>query len=185
MKKAAIVLVLFMASGLSHSYGQASKNNKVNYLIEIIDSLDRVIVNRNATISKADSALRAERATGNDLRDQLITLDEMRKKLEANINTYQGENLKLNQSNRILVIFNSFVAVLLIVTLVFYLRKINKKAVTEPSANAASQTKKPQVSVHASFEDKLQQLERLGKLREKGLLSDEEFLFEKNQVLGK
>jgi len=185
MKKAAIVLVLLIGSGLNHSYGQASKNNKVNYLIEIIDSLDRVLVNRNATIIKADSLLQSEKATSNDLRDQLITLDEMRKKLEANVNTYQGENLKLNQSNRILVIFNSFVAVLLIVTLVFYLRKINKKAAPEPANNGETQTRKATVSVHASFEDKLQQLERLGKLREKGLLSDDEFLFEKNQVLGK
>jgi hypothetical protein len=36
-----------------------------------------------------------------------------------------------------------------------------------------------------SFDDKLQQLERLGKLREKALLSEEEFLAEKQRILGR
>jgi hypothetical protein len=35
------------------------------------------------------------------------------------------------------------------------------------------------------FEDKIAMLERLGKLREKGMLSDEEFMSEKNRLFGK
>ena len=118
--------------------------------------------------------------------DQVIRIDDYRKKLEANISSFKGENLKLNQSNRILIVFNSLVAVLLLVTLFYFLRRMGKRKPSGSSATAqelAAGGSGP--IVFTSFEDKLQHLERLGMLKEKGLLSEEEFLIEKQRVLGK
>lgn len=176
----AICLLAFSVSMNAQNRSAA----RIDYLIGIIDSLDRVMIDNNNKIERLDSLLEAEKAETSLLREENAAITKHRKELETNVSTFQGENLKLNQSNRILIIFNSFVAVLLIVTLVFYLRKMNRKTGVEtvapgkPVSNHAA-------AVHASFEDKLQQLERLGKLREKGYLSDEEFLAEKNQILGK
>ena len=91
----------------------------------IIDSLHTVIESQYIRIDTLDSLLETEKQTTEELREQVITIDDYRKKLEANINSFKGENLKLNQSNRILIVFNSLVAILLIISLVWGLNELN------------------------------------------------------------
>jgi hypothetical protein len=151
-----------------------------------IDSLEAELQALKFQYNITDSLYEAERFTTADLRDQMIKLDDYRKKLEGNIGSYKGENLKLNQSNRILIVFNSLVAVLLVISLVFFLKKMGsgKRSAASnsiPDGSVASSSK----ASNLSLEEKLQQLERLGKLREKGLLSENEFLAEKQNILGK
>lgn len=150
-----------------------------------IDSLQEVVSLQIVKLDSLDSIIEAERQSSADLRDQLIKLDDYRKKLEGNVDSFKGENLKLNQSNRILIAFNSLVAVLLIVSLVFFLRKIGKSRKIPPVVNTPSGGKQTEQVKFATFEDKLAQLERLGKLREKELLSEDEFIVEKQKILGK
>jgi hypothetical protein len=140
---------------------------------------------QNAKLDSLDNILETERLNTADLREQLIKLDDYRKKLEGNVDSFKGENLKLNQSNRILIVFNSLVAVLLITSLVFFLRKIGKKKNEPAVLNTPSGGKLNSQVKFVNFEDKLAQLERLGKLREKQLLSEEEFIVEKQNILGK
>lgn len=152
----------------------------------IIDSLELVVGELLREKNRLDSLYITEKLASAELRDQVIRIDDYRKKLEANISSFKGENLKLNQSNRILIVFNSLVAVLLLVTLFYFLRRMGKR---KPAG--ANSTVQDAVSggsgpiVFTSFEDKLQHLERLGMLKEKGLLSEDEFLMEKQRVLGK
>jgi hypothetical protein len=105
--------------------------------------------------------------------------------LTEELNTYRSHNLKLDQSNRILIIFNSIVGFLLLVTLVWFVRNLGKKKSKKPSAVSDSGA---QVTITPSgirnVESKLEQLERLSKLREKGILTEEEFNLQKQQVLG-
>ncbi|MBL0340982.1 MAG: SHOCT domain-containing protein [Bacteroidetes bacterium] len=151
-----------------------------------IDSLEAELEDLKVKLDISDSLFDAETFVTADLRDQIIKLDDYRKKLENTIDSYKGENLKLNQSNRILIVFNSLVAILLVISLVFFLKKIGSGKL--PKANGANEfSNNPtgnKISA-LSLEDKLQQLERLGKLREKGLLSESEFLAEKQNILGK
>ncbi|MBK6641368.1 MAG: hypothetical protein KBH11_13275 [Bacteroidia bacterium] len=153
---------------------------------KIIDSLELKIAQLEAGSIQLDSLFKIEKLTSADLRDQVIRIDDYRKKLEANINSFKGENLKLNQSNRILIVFNSLVAVLLLVTLFYFLKRIGKKknAPASDTTNEAGQPSSGAINF-GTFEDKLQHLERLGALKEKGLLSEAEFLLEKQRVLGK
>lgn len=149
-----------------------------------IDSLQTVIIMQTAERDSLDNLLEQERAVTADLREQVIKIDDYRKKLEGNVDSFKGENLKLNQSNRILIVFNSLVAVLLIISLVFFLRKIGRKK-NETVLPTAPVVKKQNDQVKfLNFEDKLAQLERLGKLREKELLSEDEFVVEKQKILG-
>jgi len=154
-----------------------------------IDSLKTVIEELNQSSRKSDSLYKAEKFITADLRDQILKIDDYRKKLEDNNKSFKGENLKLNQSNRILIIFNSLVAILLVITLVFFLKRLTRKKSSQqtsidlPQVNSSNDVN--QSTRFASFEDRLMQLERLGKLREKGLLSEAEFIAEKQKVLGK
>jgi len=149
-----------------------------------IDSLSQRVLLLEVENLKADSLYEAERFTSSGLRDQIIKLDDYRKELEAEIASLRGENQKQNQGNIILIVFNAFVAVLLLITLIFFLRgKKKKKAQELPPVKVPSNGNR--THVFTSFEDKLVQLERLGNLKEKGLLSEEEFLAEKHNILGK
>jgi hypothetical protein len=151
-----------------------------------IDSLQNVILSLAATNQKLDSLYEQERLNSASLQDKVLKLETYRQKLEGNVSSFKGENLKLNQSNRILIVFNSLVAILLLVTLVFFLRRMGqKKTVTSDSQMVTVLDKVEGPVRFVNFEDKLQQLERLAKLREKGLLSEEEFNSEKHMVLGK
>lgn len=151
-----------------------------------IDSLTLELDALNAKYNNIDSLYKSERFTTAELRDQIIKLDDYRLKLEETINSFKGENLKLNQSNRILIVFNSMVAVLLVISLVFFLKKIGKKNKDEKAIKLDEAiSHKSAVGTMLSLEEKLQQLERLGKLKEKGLLNESEFVNEKQQILGK
>ncbi len=151
----------------------------------IIDSLQALIENQYVRIDLLDSLLETEKQTTDDLRNQVIRIDEYRKKLESNINSFKGENLKLNQSNRILIVFNALVALLLIFSLVFFVRRIGRKQTGNLANGNNIPDKGSEKLKFTSVDDKLHQLERLGKLREKALLSEEEFLAEKQRILGK
>ena len=150
-----------------------------------IDSLQQVISMQTAQVDSLHDVIVSEREITAGLREEIIRQDDFRKKLEGNVDSFKGENLKLNQSNRILIVFNSLVAVLLITSLVFFLRKIGRrKSATETVRVPANGKQNDQVKF-TNFEDKLAQLERLGKLREKELLSEDEFVVEKQKILGK
>jgi hypothetical protein len=156
-----------------------------------IDSLKQVILNMEHIAFRTDSLLNVEKSENNRLHEELMKLDDYRKKLEAKNSDFVDDNLRLNQSNRILIIFNSLVAVLLVVSLIFFLKRLSRKKPVQNSSTAASpqavsetRNSAPVTDRFASFEDRLIQLERLGKLREKGLLTDEEFTVQKNRILG-
>ncbi len=192
------VVVCILFCGLSLPVNSQVKSNatpkkevqkpavKSNFDKLLIDSLEMELEGLNAKFVNVDSLYKAEKFTTAELRDQVIKLDDYRLKLEETINSFKGENLKLNQSNRILIVFNSMVAVLLVVSLVFFLKKIGRKNKNEKSSQPDNEISyKASAGTMLSLEEKLQQLERLGKLKEKGLLSESEFVNEKQQILGK
>ena len=71
---------------------------------QVRDSLQQVIINLSFSIDSLNKLLATEKLSTADLRDQVISLDDYRKKLEGTISSFKGENLKLNQSNRILLV---------------------------------------------------------------------------------
>jgi len=160
--------------------------SKANFDKLLIDSLSIELEALKTKFDNSDSLYKAEKFTTAELRDQVIKLDDYRLKLEETISSFKGENLKLNQSNRILIVFNSMVAVLLIISLVFFLKKIGKRKKDDKTTKLDAEISQKSVTgTMLSLEEKLQQLERLGKLKEKGLLSESEFVNEKQQILGK
>lgn len=136
-----------------------------------ITALNKKIESRDATIAGLDTLVNKQKAE----------IAELTKELE----TYRGHNLKLDQSNRILIIFNSIVGFLLLVTLVWFVRNLGKKKSKNNSSGVAQGVNNAaSPSGIRNVESKLEQLERLSKLREKGILTEEEFNFQKQQVLG-
>ena len=76
---------------------------------------------------------------------------------------------------------------LLLVTLVWFLRNIGKKKARKPAGDTAHANGSPGETGPAGFqllEQKLVQLERLSRLKDQGALTEDEFQRHKQQVLG-
>jgi ABC-type multidrug transport system fused ATPase/permease subunit len=134
-----------------------------------IASLNKSIHEKNENISRLDSTLSE--------RNKRIV--ELNKQLEE----YYGHNLQLSHSNRILIVFNSIVGFLLLVTLIWFVRYLGRKKPVA-SIKPVTPSGNSQPAALRTIESKLEQLERLSNLRDKGVLSEEEFNNQKQQILG-
>jgi septal ring factor EnvC (AmiA/AmiB activator) len=151
-----------------------------------IDSLALVTQSQQTKITELNKKIESKDLTIAGL-DTLVAKQKAEiQELTKELGEYRGHNLKLDQSNRILIIFNSIVGFLLLVTLVWFVRNLGRKK----SKNTVSSTPQGGNNLAAgtsgirNVESKLEQLERLSKLREKGILTEEEFNTQKQQVLG-
>lgn len=158
-----------------------------------IDSLQTVIDQYKTDYTAALRLTKSKDSLLTEMDQKILQLQNSNNDYARKLSSYKGENLKLDQSNRILIIFNSIVGVLLLSTLVWFLRNIAKKKpanntpVTpsyEMTSTAEQATLAAAKTNHQYFENKLEQLEKLGKLKERGILTDEEFNKQKQQVLG-
>lgn len=157
-----------------------------------IDSLHTVIETSRAANEKLSAINNEKESIIGDKEDQISKLKSVNDDLTRRLSSYKGENLKLDQSNRILIIFNTIVGILLLSTLVWFLRNISRRKASE-KIKTVSRDDVAAAEISSSgftktgnqyFESKLEQLEKLGKLKEKGILNDEEFNKQKQQVLG-
>lgn len=164
--------------------------NKVGNLSEAMKAKDEAFM---TLLNKSDSLISAN------------------KNMQARFNALAADNKALEEKNIVLIIFNSLVALGLILALFFLLRKpVAKKMLlntpapkqenTVPNTAAAETVRKqpetklePVIKVspegilaasHDALDFKLDQIEKLARLKEKGYLTDEEFVVQKKQILG-
>ncbi|HKR05228.1 MAG TPA: SHOCT domain-containing protein [Bacteroidia bacterium] len=158
-----------------------------------IDSLNNVIVQIKEGYEKALKINQGKDSLIDELDGKILKTQQVNNDLERKLAGYKGDNLKLDQSNRILIIFNAIVGVLLLTTLIWFLRNIGRKkspGTSKPApfneSSSSSNLKTPTSSKndHQYFDLKLEQLEKLGALKEKGVLNEEEFNRQKQQILG-
>jgi hypothetical protein len=158
-----------------------------------IDSLNKVIDSMNASYRDAVKRNQEKKILIDDLGEKIIKAHNLNIELEKKLSDFKGDNLKLDQSNRILIIFNALVGLLLLITLVWFLRNIGrKKAKDKNKAIAAADTPAPSgIAIQPGlsrdqqyFDYRLEQLEKLGQLKQNGILTDEEFNRQKQQILG-
>lgn len=164
--------------------------NKVGNLSEAMKAKDEAFM---TLLNKSDSLISAN------------------KKIQAKFDALAIDNKALEEKNIVLIIFNSLVALGLILSLFFLLRKPVAKKMLLNSPASARETqpvsvtstepvrKKPEVNTepvikvssegilaasHDALDFKLDQIEKLARLKEKGYLTDEEFVVQKKQILG-
>lgn len=163
--------------------------NKVNNLSEAMKAKDDAFM---TLLNKSDSLISANKTT------------------QARFDALTADNKALEEKNIVLIIFNSLVALGLILALFFLLRKpVAKKMLLNtpatktdkplpeaaPSEPLRKQEVKPEPVIkvssegiltasHDALDFKLDQIEKLARLKEKGYLTDEEFVVQKRQILG-
>ena len=145
-----------------------SLSSYVDYILVQQDSLKQIMQSQKERMDSSISALQevsAENAT-----------------LQESLKDAQGDTLQSNHTNSILFIFNLGVGIFLLIALLWMFMK--KKSDGEREDDEVSSKSNVKVSKDESFDHKLDRIQELGSLRDKGLLTDEEFNLQKSQILG-
>ncbi len=145
-----------------------SLSSFVDYILVQQDSLKQIMQSQKERMDSSIAALEevsAENAT-----------------LKESLKDAQGDTLQSNHTNSILFIFNVGVGIFLLIALLWMFMK--KKSDGESEDSGASSKSNGKVSKDENFDHKLDRIQKLGSLRDKGLLTDEEFNLQKSQILG-
>ncbi|HOZ89538.1 MAG TPA: SHOCT domain-containing protein [Bacteroidia bacterium] len=165
-------------------------------------------------LTNLNDALKAKDGAFDQLLNKSDSLIVANKTMQARFDALMADNKALNEKNIVLIVFNSLVAVGLILSLFFLLRKpVAKKMLLNtpesekplarvehsrvlqqvPVAKPVEVKPEPVIKVspegifsasHDALDFKLDQIEKLARLKEKGYLTDEEFNIQKRQILG-
>lgn len=113
------------------------------------------------------------------LQNELSRRREEIRNYNAELSDLRGDNLQSLHTNSILFIINVVVGILLVVSLGWmYWRKRS-----EPGLNPRGRWNN-QPAGEPSFDHRLDRIQKLGSLRDRGLLTEEEFNLQKRQMLG-
>ena len=145
-----------------------SLSSFVDYILVQQDSLKQIMQSQKERMDSSISALEEVSAEN--------------AKLKESLKDAQGDTLQSNHTNSILFIFNVGVGIFLLIALLWMFMK--KKSDGEREDEEVSSKSNGKVSKDESFDHKLDRIQKLGSLRDKGLLTDEEFNLQKSQILG-
>ena len=164
------------------AFGQSSPSGRIyDRRTMIIDSLVSTLDQIRVQQDSMRRLFRQQSAKVEELSDANFKLTEQNTELKEELKEAKGDNLQSTHTNSILFIFNVVVGIFLLIALIWmFMRKKGDDA--EPTVVPAGNGRKS--VVEENFEHKLERIQKLGNLRDKGLLTDEEFNLQKKQILG-
>jgi len=147
----------------------------------IIDSLVRTVDQIHIQQDSMRRMLKQQSAVVEELTAGNLKLQEENTRLKEQLADARGDNLQSSHTSSVLFVFNVIVGVFLLIALLwmFVRRKVDDREESPASVNGA---RKP--VLEGNFENKLERIQKLGSLRDKGLLTDDEFNLQKQQILG-
>lgn len=144
---------------------------------------DSLVSLQQAMSAQRDSFSRALRSRELELRqaqEELVRRKEQIRDYESELTDLRGHNLQSSHTNSVLFIINLVVGLLLLVALGWmYLRRRS-----EPRMGSKGRWNPQPESGQAGFDHRLDRIQKLGSLRDRGLLTEEEFNLQKRQILG-
>lgn len=151
----------------------------------MIDSLQNTMM---LLFAKKDSLLTITRQQASQqqaMQAQLIRLSEENKNLNKELDNANVDRLQSSHTSSVLYIFSVLIVIMVLVALVWMM---SKKKIREPEkvvvANGYSRNGTIEVTAAVpAFDHRLERIEKLGNLREKGLLTEDEFNSQKKQIL--
>lgn len=150
----------------------------------IIDTLsarlDRVTVARDTLLRAA----RRNEEAATRVKEELARLRTENKTLKEQLEESRGDNLQSAHTNSVLFIFNLVVGLFLLLALLWLFVKRKSEGANMPPVRKAQVQEEVKAPLEVQFDHKLDRIQKLGGLRDKGLLTDEEFIVQKKQILG-
>lgn len=150
----------------------------------IIDTLsarlDRVSVARDTLLR---AARRNDEASAR-MKEEVARLRTENKTLKDQLEEARGDNLQSAHTNSVLFIFNLVVGLFLLLALLWLFVRRKSDGVNIPAVKKVQVQEEVKAPLEVQFDHKLDRIQKLGGLRDKGLLTDEEFIVQKKQILG-
>ena len=115
-----------------------------------------------------------------EIEQETAKLKETSENLNKELELTRGSQLQTSHTSSILLIFNVLAGIILLVALVWIFYR--KKTDHATAGQTAETINKPRI-ITDHLDKKMERIEKLGKLRDKGLLTEEEFQFQKKQIL--
>ncbi len=148
----------------------------------MIDSLGAMIVEMESREDSLYRALSSQNEKISDANTEIEALKAGNAELKLQLEDAQGDNLQSSHTNSILFIFNIGVGIFLLIGLIWMFMR--KKGDAESDEQPARNDRRKVSNANENFDHKLDRIQKLGNLRDKGLLTDDEFNLQKRQILG-
>ena len=148
----------------------------------LIDSLGAMIVEMESREDSLYRALSSQNEKISDANTEIEALKAGNAELKLQLEDAQGDNLQSSHTNSILFIFNIGVGIFLLIGLIWMFMR--KKGDAESDEQPARNDRRKVSNGEDNFDHKLDRIQKLGNLRDKGLLTDDEFNLQKRQILG-
>jgi hypothetical protein len=191
-----VLLFLLLWAIVFSSQGQDTVTSgrvvvKPAYLSSMLPNKSRTWLRNADSIFSENAALKAqndsllllineevEKAAG--ITSELTRAKENIENLKNELQESKGDQLQVSHTSSILLIFNIIAGIILLITLFWiYMRRKHPEAEEEEPVAIKSN----HVNGKDTMETRMERVEKLGRLRDKGLLTEEEFQVQKKQIL--
>lgn len=161
--------------------GQKAQGVYVDRRAVLIDSLNNYISQLSIRQDSLQRVLRKQGEAIDETSRKAAQVEEENRRLKSRLEEARGDNLQSSHTNSILFIFNVGVGIFLLIALIWmFMRRRNDEEGEEQPPHPT----KRKINGEENFDFKLDRIQKLGSLREKGLLTDDEFNIQKKQILG-
>ena len=142
----------------------------------INDSLQRLVISAELAKDSLVNITSEQEARLQTMEMQVRKLSEENKNVSNELENANGDKLQSSHTNSILYIFLVIVAILLLITLVWMTGKKKFRDTDKIASNGYAINGSHEVYAPVpALDHRLDRIEKLGNLRDKGLLTDEEF----------
>lgn len=173
---------------------QDKKNRQ--FLVQIIDSLETMTKMQKNVLDSLDHLYSLSNSEIASSEENLALLNDNYIALSNNYSSLKDHAAELEKHNKQMIIYIAIVGIVLLSLLIYYIaafiRRRKRNVSIEASADHTIASYKPITGFSSAaytsnitnvLDVKLEQIEKLGKLRDKGLISDQEFDAQKQQIL--
>ena len=145
------------------------------------DSMNAEINSLRAQNDSLQLRINEETSRVQSISEELTKSNEKIENLNQELEESKGNQLQTSHTSSILLIFNIIAGIILLITIFWF---YSRKKTNEPDEDEVVRpVKTVQMNGRDQVETRLERIEKLGKLRDKGLLTEEEFQLQKKQIL--
>ena len=185
-----VCLAMWITQAVAQDPVRQSAAERYQSRLRVIENLAAQVETLTVEKNALTDSLTSIRRQNADLEEVNARLTKDVKQLEKNLEGALNEKLQSSHTNSVLFIFIFLVGIILILALIWFFMRKPKPVVQyqdtrrDLDEDDEDDDEDERKSNGNGLDHQLQRIEKLGSLREKGLLTEDEFNLQKKQILG-